>query len=877
MKQTLPRAVQHGWARYWSIDLHVHTPASNDAKDEDFGSAADIVRAARVANLDAIAITDHNTAAWCDRMSAAAAGEALIVLPGFELSTSEGHLLAIWEEGTPAHTLEDVLVSVGIPRSRFGDPAAIATKMMDDCAKEILAAGGIAIAAHIDKERGILAQPVQTRVNQLLGESAIAAFEFVLPDTPAKVEAKLQGHRSPALVQGSDTYSAVLSRHSLTAIGQRRTWVKAGRPDLCGIRYALDDPGLRATLDDPALNESHPMIESVRISGGFLAGTDVNLSPDLNCLLGGTGAGKSLALEAIRFALDQQVDGDVFSGIRDEVDSRLASALGDGTEVKVEVATKAGRYRIRRAFAQRGSKPLVDQDVDGDWVTIDRNPPSVITIAAYSQGEILEYARQPVGRVGLVDAHLDLSTLDARIARTEADLRTNAEKLIAARTKVHDLSEKASKVTELEERERDLSSLFTPELVEEQRLWTSERGELKSLSEQAESVSFARPTEPSQVSEKIADHRPHYERIRVAQIELRRVIDEAEASFKSRLAELRAIVGEVRAELEAEFKEVQAKLDGEVESLGGGSFKVLLRELESIQVVLGGARLAANELKTTAQPHLDALEAERETLLSELKRTRDERRNLRRARTQELNSKTAGLVKIDIPSSGDTSPFRLELDRIKVGSRVQDRVLDQLAKNVHPYSFARALWSGDPTKIGKLPQGVTAADISRLHANVADRDYWDRVLELQQVDVPDVLNVKFKKPESGDYASIENLSHGQKCTAILVILLADGNNPVLIDQPEDALHAPWIEDYLVSRLRELRGTRQYIFATRSSGLVVSADSEQLVTMRATSDRGEIEASGSLERHDLNRLALHHLEGGRIPFGRRARKLSSSIA
>jgi predicted ATP-dependent endonuclease of OLD family len=110
---------------------------------------------------------------------------------------------------------------------------------------------------------------------------------------------------------------------------------------------------------------------------------------------------------------------------------------------------------------------------------------------------------------------------------------------------------------------------------------------------------------------------------------------------------------------------------------------------------------------------------------------------------------------------------------------------------------------------------------------------------------------------------------------ILVILLADGNTPVLIDQPEDALHAPWIEEYLVDRLRSLRGSRQYIFATRSPGIVVSGDAEQIVTMKATAGQGDIEASGSLERHDLNRLTLHHLEGGPIPFKRRTLKLRAS--
>lgn len=98
---------------------------------------------------------------------------------------------------------------------------------------------------------------------------------------------------------------------------------------------------------------------------------------------------------------------------------------------------------------------------------------------------------------------------------------------------------------------------------------------------------------------------------------------------------------------------------------------------------------------------------------------------------------------------------------------------------------------------------------------------------------------------------------------------------MLVDQPEDALHAPWIEEYLVDRLRNLRGSRQYVFATRSPGIVVSGDAEQIITMKATAGHGEVEASGSLERHDLNKLALHHLEGGPIPFSRRTQKLQAS--
>ncbi len=51
------------------VDLHVHSPASGDMDNEWQDSTPDdLVEMALGAGLDAIAITDHNTAAWCDRV-----------------------------------------------------------------------------------------------------------------------------------------------------------------------------------------------------------------------------------------------------------------------------------------------------------------------------------------------------------------------------------------------------------------------------------------------------------------------------------------------------------------------------------------------------------------------------------------------------------------------------------------------------------------------------------------------------------------------------------------------------------------------------------------------------------------------------------------
>ncbi|MGB3414735.1 MAG: AAA family ATPase, partial [Microbacteriaceae bacterium] len=694
--------VCHGWARFWAVDLHVHTPGSSDARDEDFGDPASIVKSAIDVGLDAIAITDHNTAAWCDQMAEAAIGTNLVVLPGFELSTSDGHLLGIWEEGTPASKLEDVLIRLGIGRQQFGQLDILGTKGMGECADEIVRAGGVAIAAHIDKERGLLGQPVQTHVNALLANTSITAFEFVKPDAPEKVSAKLAGTRHPALIQSSDAYDAGLSRHSATAIGVRRTWIKAARPDLLGISYAFDDPELRISLKDPTLVQAHPTIDGIDISGGFLPGASIELSPDLNCFLGGTGAGKSLVLEAVRFALDQQVDPNEFGPIREEVDLRLAYALRGGTEVRVRVRVDGESYQVRRTFDPDGSRAIVEQDLDNEWVVIERDPSSLMSIAAFSQGEILEYARRPVGRVGLIDSHLNLVEIETRANKAESSLANNASDLISARSRVAELTELAVKVKALETREKELSVLFDPALVKEQGLWTAELGELKNLREQVAALAFVAPVPPGAVSEKIAEHKKQYERISVALNSLAEAITRAEKLIQDGISVLKDEVRDVRKNLDAEYRIFIAKLDETLKKSGNTSLASLRRELESIQTSLAKAQSASTELRDIAQPALDYLESAREILLNELKKARDERRSMRRTRIRGLNAKTAGFVKLDIPAKGDSREFRAALDIIKVGSRLNEGVLSLIAENVHPYSFVRALWTGDTSKVGKL-------------------------------------------------------------------------------------------------------------------------------------------------------------------------------
>src|SRR5690554_5298419 len=70
-------------------DLHVHTRFSRDGES----SVEEILRRAEAVGLDAIAITDHDTVEGA--RYALECHTSVTVIPGTEISTRQGHLLAL--------------------------------------------------------------------------------------------------------------------------------------------------------------------------------------------------------------------------------------------------------------------------------------------------------------------------------------------------------------------------------------------------------------------------------------------------------------------------------------------------------------------------------------------------------------------------------------------------------------------------------------------------------------------------------------------------------------------------------------------------------------------------------------------------------------
>jgi predicted metal-dependent phosphoesterase TrpH len=100
-----------------TCDLHVHTNFSKDGES----SVQEIMRQAENAGLDAIAITDHDSVDGVK--TALACRSRVLVIPGLEVSTKQGHLLVLGVTDLIPSGL-DVMATVEIAR-RMGAVAIL--------------------------------------------------------------------------------------------------------------------------------------------------------------------------------------------------------------------------------------------------------------------------------------------------------------------------------------------------------------------------------------------------------------------------------------------------------------------------------------------------------------------------------------------------------------------------------------------------------------------------------------------------------------------------------------------------------------------------------------------------------------------------------
>ena len=143
----------------------------------------------------------------------------------------------------------------------------------------------------------------------------------------------------------------------------------------------------------------------------------------------------------------------------------------------------------------------------------------------------------------------------------------------------------------------------------------------------------------------------------------------------------------------------------------------------------------------------------------------------------------------------------------------------------------------------------------------SDTPTVDAVLKLDEVVFDDRPN------EAGSaLRPIGELFPGQRCSAILPILLLNGHGPLIIDQPEDNLDNRLIRQVIVNILASIKLRRQVIVATHNPNIPVLGDVEQAIVLRAIEQKQcRIESTGDLDSRDTAAQLTEIMEGGREAF------------
>lgn len=191
-------------------------------------------------------------------------------------------------------------------------------------------------------------------------------------------------------------------------------------------------------------------------------------------------------------------------------------------------------------------------------------------------------------------------------------------------------------------------------------------------------------------------------------------------------------------------------------------------------------------------------------------------------------------------------------------------------------------YSPDGDVFGRWPSSefelVVMADAEKIWKHLSPRYYYGEInahydhqklkdlLELELSDIEDCPKILL------DGKPIEGLSPGQRSSALIPIILVEGQNPLVIDQPEDNLDNKMVFDLVVDILRGLKEQRQIIVATHNPNIPVSGDAEQVVVFESPSkDECCVLEQGSIDDETIIKHIKTVMEGGDRAFEIRMKK------
>lgn len=884
--------------KFKKFDLHVHTPASKCFTGKPI-TAAQIVKEALDKGITAIAITDHNTGKWIDDVKKAAEGTALTVFPGVEITVGDAHIhiIAILDTDKTTKDIEALLTTIKIAHRDFGEKEAFshlsAVEVIEAIAGEY---DGIAILAHIDSSNGVFkdmdGQPRISVIQHpaLLAVEAInyVAVSKLLDGSDAQYKTKLavyQTSDNPHLDQNGKPVAD--GKHDVSGIGFRHTYFKVDdKISLESLRQCFIDPAVRIRQSFEYAEKKYPYIKSVKANSGFLADVEFTFHRGLNSILGAKGVGKSLLIESMRFALNQEsINPDI---LEDHV-QKLTERLGQYGQVEINVYDVTGKeFSIRRTFNPEEGSGIQCIDI-ASGAELEVNLEQLFPALFLSQTEIIKIAENKDEQMKFIDKFFDFHNYRNKIANIEREL-TSLDKGFSESLKAYHgeaILSRQLKTSELELK-RLSQQVKNPIFGEFEKLENKDKmfriqiAYIETLIGHVTDFSRTVDVEEAPVMAKELLEDPALKRtcdfISKVSIFLKDKFVEQETKLKETVKQVKEEYGKWKPDFEKakkSYQDVIVKTGGDAQKLETKRAQKV-KEVEEVEKKLALVKTKAAQLK--------AIYSAREGKLKDLQEVYSNYFKARQEKCEYFEKLSNGKLQIGVIESTNKDEFKKSLASLKKGSYIRDSEVDQICEKISPRDFITELLrydvarrdsdTAEKQKIGLRIKAISEKTnlpedrVINLADHLLNTASYEELLVLQYKALPqDRPDIKYNIGDgaTANYVPLKKLSTGQKCTAMIILALSEGDMPVIVDQPEDSLDIRAIWDDMCMKLRGEKEARQFIFTTHNSSVAVASDTDKFLIMTGTATKGELLFSGAIDTAAIREEVIIYLEGGSNPY------------
>ncbi len=201
-------------------------------------------------------------------------------------------------------------------------------------------------------------------------------------------------------------------------------------------------------VSNPARAPHHTLIR-LKIHGGFLGGLQLNFADGLNCFIGGRGAGKTTALEFLRFCLGLMPDPKLGVQRHRALDALVKANLAAG-RLSIELRTKTNMLYTASRSANEAVQVVNEHGV-AVAIALDRD--LIFGADVFSQNEIEDIASSPAAQLALLDRfeEQETSSVEGELAQTRRQIEQTGVDLHQIDSEIEDLRSKASELQVIEE------------------------------------------------------------------------------------------------------------------------------------------------------------------------------------------------------------------------------------------------------------------------------------------------------------------------------------------------------------------------------------------------------------------------------------------